>query len=81
MVLDDTDVFELLMRVICPTAPYKDGAGLLLCAVSRVCTTWRDGVAAKLSCCLGSGRYRRLAMFDVLPAEPKCAADLLQCDA
>lgn len=75
-VLDDPDVFELLMRTICPTAPYKDGAGLLLCAIARVCRTWRDGVAAKLSRCLGSGRHRRLAMFDVLPEEPACASGL-----
>ena len=75
-VLDDPDVFELLMRTICPTAPYKNGAGLLLCAIARVCRTWRDGVAAKLSRCLGSGRHRRLAIFDVLPEEPACAADL-----
>ena len=75
-VLDDPDLFELLMCTICPTAPYKNGAGLFLCAIARVCRTWRDGVAAKLSRCLGSGRYRRLAIFDVLPEEPTCAADL-----
>ena len=76
MVLDDADVFEMLMRVICPSAPYQNGAGFFLCAISRVCKTWRDGVADRLSRCLGFGRHRRIAMFDVLPEEPVCAADL-----
>ena len=74
--LDDPDIFESLIRVICPTAPYVDGAGLFLCAIARVCTTWRDGVAAKLQRTLGCGEYRRLSMFDVLPAAPRCAAEL-----
>ena len=74
--LADPDIFDSIVRVICPTAPYVDGAGLLLCAIARVCRTWRDGVASKLRRSLGCGEYRRLSMFDVLPAEPKFAADL-----
>ena len=77
MVLDHADVFEMLMRVICPTGfPCEKGAGLFLCAIARVCRTWRDGVAYRLTRCLGLGRHRRLAMFDVLPEAPVCAADL-----
>ena len=33
-VLDDPDVFEILMSTICPKAPYANGAGLLLCAIA-----------------------------------------------
>ena len=47
--LDCADIFEIVLHFICPSAPYKDGAGYTLCSVARVCTIWRNGIAAKLT--------------------------------